>query len=206
MSIMPRVYFCGGSGGGKTTLAEHVSKAFNLSPLPSAAKAARESMGLTEEQAHRLTGADRDHYQMARWYAQVQIERDAVRTRPNGWVSERCIDPLVYTSAYAGASSEMFRGAEFTEAFDRLRGFPTQGVYHDNATVVFLVRATRESIEAAADGRRDRFLDWDQNQRHEGALEWLLESNRILYFPVAGGTLIERVRLVTRVVALAVRK
>lgn len=194
--VLPRVFFCGSSGTGKTTLAEFVHATFGLPLIQLDGAALAEQYGGFAVLARDRAAADA--YQLERTRRRI----DLILASAGGCVSEHSIDEAAYSAFEARICWQIARGEPFQALVRHLRGLDDR----INATVLFHLRPNRLVNEAARNadaGRRDRFLDWDYVNQIDGAITYLLESHEIPYVPIDTPSLPDRRKLVQRVVTLA---
>lgn len=196
-SVKPKVYFVGASGVGKTTLARWVATTFNLPLLSGATKNALLGTGLSFELITSDPSAG-EAYQAEVWRHQLELERpywEGEGWTGRGFVSDRGPDLLAYTSEVCRTVWQMVRAESFEPYMRRLR----------EEAVVFFVRPHPEVV-AAPDGRRDHFLEPRLQGRVDGVIQFILNAHDVPYIPVDTPKLLDRQRLVGRVLSLAFRR
>lgn len=186
-----RLYLCGASGVGKTRLAAYLSKLTGLTRLPSVQRETLANMGLTFEELLAAPDALAD-FQTTIFKCQLEVEA----AHPNGFVSDRCFDHLVYTAETSTIAWQIYRAQEYKDYLEALR-------ISDDPVVAFWVRPTRACWRAAREqNERLPFLNWDMVQRIDGGIQLVLESNAIPYIPVTTSSWRLRQRLAESVVRL----
>lgn len=188
MPILPKTYFLGASGAGKTTLARYVSETLGLPLLSGATALAREECGLTFDDIINDPKAAAV-YQLAVFRHQQALEAPYWKSDEAGFVSDRGIDLLAYTAELADNARQILFGDAMQEHLTRVR----------HKALVFFVRPHPE-VKAPKDGRRDMFLDPDCVHRVDGVVQFLLHAYDIPHVPITFPRLRDRMRLVHTVV------
>lgn len=185
------VYFTGASGTGKSTLAKHVSEAYGIPILTSAARAALGDMGLPPDGFAKLM-QDKEKfkaYQQAVRQKQITMEEMAAKLGP--FISERMFDNLAYSALY---------GWDAPQAMEALKPYAAKFNDKGHKYIVFFVKPTRECLEAANAGAdRKEFLVWDDMLRFDGALQLVMECLDIPYIRVSSPDMRERVKTIESV-------
>lgn len=191
-----RIYFTGASGTGKTTLANYISQEYGIDSLPSAARTVISRNGLDDTRFQELLSdpARYEEFQRNVFIEQVDMEK-AADSRLGSFVSDRCLDHLVFCALYSRNSHKIAGSEMFHEYMKKLR---------DMDSVIFHVRPTWPCYHAArAEGKRLEFLDWPAMQRFDGAVEFMLEINNISRTPITSSDMRERHRIIDSVLARA---
>lgn len=179
-----RVYFCGASSVGKTTLARMVAQRRGLRLLGEVAR------GVLAEREYPggLTAMGGDLAELTAYQVQV-FERQIAMERLEGdnYVSDRAMDNLAYAAARAepGTVARLLRSGGFPAYLERVR-----------SGAVFLVRPHRDLVRA--DGVRFD-AEWDEVVRTDGAVLALLAALDVPYVPVSCRDLADRLRVVDAV-------
>ena len=169
-----RIYFMGASGVGKTTLAKWAEVQFGLPILPSATAKALEEMKGSDYDKNTVEW--KNAYQRCVMNLQTKSE-DSLQS----FVADRACDFLAYSSVYSTQTySHNFTAIEYIR---RLR-----------SALVFLVHPHHEI--KATDGRRSEYLDPETQWRLHGAIEYILESNDVPYYPITSPVIRDRARLI----------
>lgn len=183
------IVFTGASGVGKSTLARWAASRFMLPLLPSVTTDVYRERGTTFEEAFRdaerleeiqheihkrTTERLATYVNPAGWPRRVG---DMIQPRPNGFVTDRGPDVLVYTAL-------MIHGAYpdgLPEELDKILRRP------DVLTV--FVRPCRAVLDKARDtdgGRRNKFLSDDWVYRVDGGIAYHLETRNIPHITLDG--------------------
>ena len=201
--IRPAVFLCGSSGTGKGTIAKHVAQTYGLTLVASKITELAESMGgrLAIESDADL----KDRFQ----FAVLKQAADAIRSagaENKPFVTDRSIDVIAYTAEEGRVLWQMTESEDARSIIDWMRG---AGGERDFPSVVFHVRP-HKAVHAAAlacdGGRRAKWLDWDRMQRDDGAIQYVLQSNRIPAIPITCGSIRDRVQMIDRIIELASRR
>lgn len=191
---MIRVYLTGASGSGKTTLAKYISETFGLMQLPSISRVLMSRMGLTDKDFGKLL-ANKDEYtkfQRMILTAQFNLEEDEEYREKNSFVSDRCVDHVIYGTFGSGLGPYYAVSDDLAYYVEKLK---------KPNSIVFFVRPTRECWRAAVEeGRRLEFLDWDDMMRFDGALQLYLDFNDVQYVSIRTADMEERKKIVTPVI------
>lgn len=186
---MMRIYFCGPSASGKTTLAEWVAHELSLPVVESAARRLQREYGATPDEVRRGGRfADLMHENIIR--TQISLEQRFIAVKAS-FVSERCLDGVTYGIFQSSVARRVFTSPLFS--------WYTQQLCLPEA-VVFLVQPMREAYEAAqAEGDRAAWLDWEEINQMYGSMLTLLQILGIPYHLLAPGPLLERVQKIRAV-------
>lgn len=187
-----RIYFVGAQSSGKTTLARHVAKAHHL---PLVSEVVRQPVAERERTLDDLR-ADLDAIDGLQWdifQRQLATEKKTLEQHPAGFVSDRGFDFVVYTAANARTARLVVNDRDYMAYIASLK---------QTDAIVFFVRPHKELVKADA-GRSALDLDWGAVCRIDGAIQYVLESESIPYVPIDGLSMRDRVRLVNRVIVLA---
>lgn len=190
------VYFLGASGVGKTTLARHVVARHGNSLITGSTATAAQRVGDPMQQLGNIEALDA--YQAEVWRCQLEAEEPFWRDEQRSFVSDRGPDMLAYTAKWSRIAWQIARSEAFAAYMSRIR--------QSGRAVCFFVRPTSETLKkAAAEGRREYFLDPEWQHGVDGVVEFLLESHEIPYISIASARLKDRIRTVDTVLDLAKR-
>lgn len=177
-----RVYFCGASSVGKTTLARLVAKKYKLHLLHEVARnvlAERQYPGGLAAMAGDL--GEVTSYQVEVFERQIAAEDSA----GDDFVSDRMADNLVYAAIRAEAGTVHRLLAKEDGYLERVR-----------SGIVFFVRPHRHLLRN--DGVRADAV-WDEVLRQDGAVMMLLHLLHIPYIPISCPEIADRLRVVEAV-------
>lgn len=181
-----RIYFVGAHSTGKTTLARHVAKKFDLPMLSEVARGVLAELETTLDRVH--VDIDLcDEFQGTIFHRQIEQESEQER----GFVSDRAFDNVAYAAMFSRISHELTSNEDFAAYMEQLRR---------PGRIVFYVRPHKRLLRA--DGVRTD-LDWQSVCRLDGAIMLLLEAYGVPYFTVADYSMRDRVRLVDGIIRLA---
>jgi predicted ATPase len=192
---MVKIHFVGGTGCGKTTLAQYAAQRTGLPLLPSASRSVMTSSPETKDMMSRIfSDLDAaDTLQKLIWRQMLANEAAAVASH-GGFVSDRSLDGLAYASNQSRVTWDIARTDEWQNYL---------ASFHSKDRVVFFVRPEKEVVlKAKRDGVRDPWLSWECVNRIDGVIQYLLESNAIRHVPIRG-PLRDRYRTVECVLAMA---
>ena len=179
-----RVYLVGAHATGKTTLARWVRDHYGI---PMIAEVAR---GVLAEMEAKLDTLRTDIALVNRYQYEVfRRQIDAENAVAGPFVSDRAFCNLAYAAHHSTILADIFRDRKLGEYMNWVR----QGI-------VFFVRPHRELV--VADGVRAG-LEWEEVVRIDGMVKLLLEVFGVPYIPVESLSMLERVRLMERVLDLA---
>ena len=184
MKPTQRIYMVGAHSTGKTTLARWVRDQYSL---PMIAEVARGVLAEMEAQLDSL----RTDIDLVDRYQEMVFERQiaAERKQPGSFVSDRAFCNLAYAAHHSTILSNIASDPRLAAYMESVRG-----------GLVFYLRPHPELVRA--DGVRAG-LEWEEVVRIDGMVKLLLEMFDVPYIPIESLSMQERVRLVTRVLALA---
>ena len=170
-----RVYCCGSSGTGKTTLCEHISNRYGFKKLPSAAREVFAGFGYASFEALMARPEAYEEFQTRVMRRQIEMEEEF----GENFVADRCVDHFAFTALYATGLSRMYRTTSAVAYLDRLKKRSLDG-----SSLVFFVEPSRVVNAAArADPQgRAEYLDYDAVNQFAGAVKFILQSNGVRYF------------------------
>ncbi len=183
-----RIYFAGSHGAGKSTLVRWVARRYGLPMIHEVARAE-----LTKREAElpvlRVDTGLTSEYQRDVFRGQIAAER--AQTTP--FVSDRCVDNLVYLAQNGNGLREVWESEECRAYVESLRA---------PDAIVFLVQphASRVSADAhrpAADADARVIL------RIDGMVQFLFEMAGIHHIPIGSDTVQQRQRQIARTLELA---
>jgi predicted ATPase len=181
-----RIYFCGPSASGKTSVANELAKRLGLPQVPSAARQVLAALGCTPQQVRDRNDEASSTYQHAVFATQLANEKAADQGR--GFISDRCIDVLVYASFQSRAAHSIYMTQEFADYGASLCSADA---------LVFLFAPWREGVEAAQQTQeRSMWLQWDELNRWYGGARVMLDCCAIPYVPVESENFEERLATV----------
>ena len=190
--LRPKIYLCGASGVGKTTLAKWIHETYGMPLLTGATANARQALGTTyEELQHNQELAER--YQWEVFKQQRLLEQPFwAGGLPNdrGFVSDRSLDLIAYTAEMAGGVlRELVNSEQFQEYVAHMRLY----------AATFFIRPHPE-VQATRDGRRDIYLTPEWVYRVDGVIHFLLLTLGIPFVPITTPIQLDRRRIVAGVI------
>lgn len=185
----PKIYMLGGSGTGKSTLAQYIHDRFGLPMLTGATRLALEAMGTTFD-AIQCNAQLADEYQAMVWRKQRELEEEHWQSETTGFVSDRSLDLLAYTAKQSRVAWTMLRSEEFQHYVQRMR-----------TAICFFVRP-HPAVRAKSDGRRDHYLTDEWRYAVDGVIEFLLETSEVPYIVLSSPCLKDRIRTVEAAIRL----
>lgn len=177
-----RIYVCGAHSTGKTTLARHLAREFDLPFVNEVARQVMAELELSFETLRVDVGRVTE-YQREVFRRQLEVEE----RYPEGFVSDRTFDNLAYAARHSQALPDLL-GPEAERYFERVRN-----------SLVFFVRPHRECMQDA-DGREK--VGWDEINRIDGIVDFLLSWQRIPCIGISELNMKERVRTAVTAVRL----
>lgn len=183
-----RIYFAGSHGAGKSTLVRWVARRYGLPMIHEVARAE-----LTKREAElpvlRVDTGLTSEYQRDVFRGQIAAER--AQTAP--FVSDRCVDNLVYLAQNGNGLREVWESEECRAYVESLRA---------PDAIVFLVqphasRVSADTHRPAADADARVIL------RIDGMVQFLFELAGIHYIPIGSDTVQQRQRQIARTLELA---
>jgi nicotinamide riboside kinase len=194
--IKPRVFFCGASGTGKSTLCDLVAREFHLDTRTSPAREAARNLNVGVD----IHSSPETRYDFAHETLRVYRKADPDFEQLNGYVSERTIFDVIAYPAFLVQFSPCHPDAELNESISIVKGDNPK--YPLRKSVVFVTRPNRTIFEAAINQNdRTTHLKWESLLRFDGAITALMSLYHVHYVPLEGDDFLER----SRVVMAAVR-
>lgn len=178
-----RIYFIGAHSTGKTTMARYVADAYRIPLLTEVAR----SMLAERELSMETLRSDLevvDSFQKGIFFRQVQVERDR-----DSFVSDRSFDNLAYAAQHARVLRGVLETSEARAYVERLR---------KKDVVIFFVRPVKSTMQD--DGIREQVV-WDELNRIDGMVKFMLEMWGLRYFQISTGSMQERARFVDAVIS-----
>lgn len=125
-----------------------------------------------------------DSFQKAIFLRQIneEIGRDS-------FVSDRSFDNLAYAGAHSRILRDILETQEAKEYIEKLR---------QNDVVIFFVRPVKSTMKD--DGIREQ-VEWDELNRIDGAVKFMLEMWGLKHFQISTGSMQERARFVDAVIS-----
>lgn len=181
-----RIYFVGGHGTGKTTLARYVSYQYKIPMITEVAR-----MVLSEKETHldtlRYDLEQVDDYQRQIFHRQLEEEK-----RYPSFVSDRSfLDCLSYTAQHTRILPELMQDPKIKSHLPLLQ---------DDDSYIFFVRPSRATLKA--DGVRET-SNWDSVVSIDAMIKFLLEMWSLRYFQISVDNMQERVSLINSVLSLS---
>jgi len=170
-----RIYVCGAHSTGKTTLARHLSRELGLPLINEVARQVMAELELTFESL-RVDLECVGRYQTEVFKRQISVEDRF----PEGFVSDRTFCNLAYAARHSTVLPELL-DVNAERYFDHVR----------EDGLVFFVRPHRECMQD--DGLRER-VEWDEINRIDGILDFLLGWKRIPCVGISELNMKDRVR------------
>ncbi len=187
MTVTPsaplKIYVCGAHSTGKTTLARHLAQELGLPLINEVARQVMAELELSFETL-RVDLRRVAEYQREVFRRQTQVEEQY----PRGFVSDRTFCNLAYAARHSLVLHELI-DAQAERYFERVR----------REGLVFFVRPHRECM--SDDGMRER-VEWDEINRIDGILDFLLSWQRIPCIGISELNMKDRVRTATTAVEL----
>jgi len=177
-----RIYVCGAHSTGKTTLARHIARKLGLPMINEVARQVIAELELSFEKL-RVDLDQAGDYQRQVFRRQLEVEE----RYPEGFVSDRSFDNLAYAARHCLALPDILDAAA-ERYFDRVR-----------ESLVFFVRPHPECM--ADDGLREQ-VAWDEINRIDGMLDFLLAWQRIPCIGISELNMKDRVRTAMSAVQL----
>lgn len=178
-----RIYFIGPHSTGKTTMARYVAKKYKIDLLTEVARSILAERELSMDTLrHDLEVVDA--FQRDIFMRQVQAEEGK-----DSFVSDRSFDNLAYAAQHARVLRSVLETSEARAYVDRLR---------EKDVVIFFVRPVRSTMKD--DGVREEVV-WDELNRIDGMVKFMLEMWGLKYFQISTGSMQERARFVDAVIS-----
>lgn len=178
-----KIYFAGAHSLGKTTVARHISKKYNLPLITEVARSI-----LAEEETDlkqlRIDLDLVDSYQEKVFEKQINIENSY-----ENFVSDRCIDCLAYTAQHSRILNKIFNSDKYTKYVSSLK---------DKNSIIFYIKPCKETL--ASDGVRED-LNWDGIVSIDSMIKFIFELNNIPHIQINTPNMQERIRLVDSVIS-----
>ena len=162
-----RVYFVGAHSVGKTTLAEYVSRTWDLPKIDEVAREVAQELGLP------LSGIRKNldllnSYQKKVFEAQVKKELEF----GNRFVADRAFDSIPYWVEYGEGVSEFMQTSVYREYILNLK---------KKDCLIFFIRPFKELV--APDGFRED-LSWESITRIDGMVKFMLKVEDFSYIEI----------------------
>ena len=184
MSQVPtRIYVCGAHSTGKTTLARHLARELGLPLINEVARQVMAELEISFESL-RVDLGQVAAYQREVFKRQMEVEERF----PDGFVSDRTFCNLAYAARHSLVLPELL-DSRAEAYFDKVR----------DGSLVFFVRPQIECM--ADDGMRER-VGWDEINKIDGMLDFLLSWQRIPCVGIAELNMKDRVRTAMTAVRL----
>ncbi len=177
-----RIYVCGAHSTGKTTLARHLARELRLPLINEVARQVIAEMELSFEML-RVDLERAGEYQREVFKRQMEVEE----RYPDGFVSDRTFDNLAYAARHTLVIPQLLDAAA-QRYFARVR-----------ESLVLYVRPHRECM--ADDGTREQ-VAWDEINRIDGVLDFLLQWQQIPCIGISELNMKDRVRTAMTAVRL----
>ena len=180
-----KIYFTGAQSVGKTTLANYVSKTYNLTILP---ECARMVLAEKELQIDKL----RSDIDIVNLYQETVFNRQFdEESKLNSFVSDRSvIDSLAYSAQHARILPKLLLD-------NRLKSY----IENLNKSIIFFVRPSK--IIMKNDGVREQ-VNWENIISIDGMIKFALEMFEVKYFQINTDSMQERTRYIDNVLSLII--
>ncbi len=183
MSKPLRVYVCGAHSTGKTTLARHLARELGLPLINEVARQVMAELEISFESL-RVDLGQVAAYQREVFHRQMEIEERF----PEGFVSDRTFCNLAYAARHSLVLPDLL-DSRAEAYFNKVR----------DDSLVFFVRPHLECM--ADDGMRER-VGWDEINRIDGILDFILGWQRIDCVGISELNMKDRVRTAMTAVRL----
>lgn len=178
-----RIYFIGSHSTGKTTMARYVADAYRIPLLTEVARSMLAERELSMETLRSDLGVV-DSFQKGIFFRQIKVEKDR-----DSFVSDRSFDNLAYAAQHARVLRDVL---ETQEARSYVEGLRKKDV------IIFFVRPVQSTMQD--DGIREQVV-WDELNRIDGMVKFMLEMWGLQYFQISTGSMQERARFVDAVIS-----
>jgi adenylate kinase family enzyme len=179
-----KIYFIGAHSTGKTTLARYVSARYKLPLLSEVARLILAERELSMDSL-RVDIDVVNSFQTSIFERQMKEEAGK-----DSFVSDRSFDNLAYAAQHSRILRDVLNKPETSNYIEGLRG---------NDSFIFFVRPIKSTMKD--DNVRER-VEWDELNRIDGMIKFMLEMWDLRYFVVNTPSMQERIRLVESVLGV----
>lgn len=177
-----RIYIAGAHSCGKTTVAKHLAKHYNLPLLNEVARTILAEKELSLDSLR--TDLDVvDNYQKEVFYRQIEEEK-----KYGSFVSDRTFDNLAYAAQHSRILSKLINTEEFKEYRKTLNG---------NDVYIFFIRPTKATLKD--DGVREK-LYWEGIVEIDAMIKIMFEIFDVNYIPINTSSMQERIKTILNII------
>lgn len=177
-----KIYLAGSHSSGKSTLANYISKEYNLPMITEVARSVLSEKELNLKQLRTDINVAND-FQRTIFSRQIEKEKQY-----KNFVSDRCIDCLAYTANHTNILNEIKKSEEYKEYVQSLKS---------TDSLIFFIRPSKDTL--AHDGVREE-LTWEGVITIDAMIKCLFEFEGIEYIPINTSNMQERIMTITTII------
>lgn len=180
-----KIYFSGAHSSGKSTLANYISKQYNLPLIKECARTVLSEKELNINELRTNIDLVND-YQTSVFIKQIEEEN-----KYDDFISDRSgIDSIAYSAQHSQIAKDIIKLPAFEHYIEKLK---------NKNSIIFFIRPSKHTLKE--DGVREH-ISWDGIVGIDAMLKLLFEIFDIRYFNINTPNMQERIKIINSVLSL----